>query len=633
MRVRLWFLFGLFFPVLFIAPFSAYSAGNYRNFTVSVYARVYEVRRMGDLNWLEPRWNELSRQVKIDKIYLETHRDMQVADKETIIKLKRFFQDRGIVVAGGITATVNEMNRFQTFCYSNPEHRKKLKEIVEYTAGLFDEIIFDDFFFTNCKCEACIRAKGNRSWTRFRLDLMDEAARELVIKPAKAVNPKVKLVIKYPNWYEHFQGLGFDLETEPKIFDGIYTGTETRDRTGDQHLQQYLGYSIFRYFENIKPGGNGGGWVDTAGSPTLDRYAEQLWLTLFAKAPEITLFDFAQLQRQIRPSDRAAWQGQQTSFDFDKMMEPIVQPEGSSIKPSTIARAAAITFDQVDGFLGKLGKPVGLKSYKPYHSTGEDFLHTYLGMIGIPIDLMPSFPSEEPIVLLTECAAFDTSIVAKIKRQLLDGKSVVITSGLLRALQGKGIEDIAEIRVTDRKAILKGFRGQNALAPDLHSLIPEIQYLTNDAWELVSGMTQNDLGYPLLLQAGYAKGFLYVLTIPDDFSDLYSFPSQVLTQIRNVLLRNFPVRIESPGDVSFFIYDNNTFIVESFLSGSVDVRVSLDPKFSKIRDLITGEELSAQPGAQSFPGGFGGFGAGGGKRLVCPLQIKPHSYRVFSVVQ
>jgi hypothetical protein len=605
------------------------SAGNYQNFAVSVYARVYEVRRMDDLSWLEPRWNELSRQVKIDKIYLETHRDMQVAGKDTILKLKRFFQDHGVAVAGGITATVNEMNRFETFCYTNPEHRKKLKEIVEYTAGLFDEIIFDDFFFTNCKCESCIRAKGNKSWTRFRLDLLDEAARELIIKPAKAVNPKVKLVIKYPNWYEHFQGLGFNLETEPKIFDGIYTGTETRDRTWDQHLQQYLGYSIFRYFENIKPGGNGGGWVDTAGGSPMDRYAEQLWLTLFAKAPEITLFDFAQMQRKISPTDRAPWQGQQTSFDFDKMMAPIPQPDGTTIKPSTIARVAAITFDQVDSFLGKLGKPVGLKSYKPYHSTGEDFLHTYLGMIGIPIDLMPAFPSGEQMILLTECAAFDPTIVEKIKKQLVEGKSVVITSGLLRALQGKGIEDIAEIKVTDRKAVIKSFKGQSAVAPDLHILIPQIQYLTNDAWELVSGMTQNDLGYPLLLQAHYAKGSLYVLTIPENFSDLYSFPAQVLTQIRNVLLQNSFVRIESPGDVSLFVYDNRAFIVESFLPGSVDVRISLDPKYGKIRDLITGEELSAQ----AAPKGFGGFGGGGGNRLLCPIQLKPHSYRVFSVTQ
>ena len=609
-------------------PSGIFAAGKYQNFIASIYARVYEVRQMGDSAWLEPRWNEISRQVKVDKIYLETHRDMIVADKETILKLKRFFQDRGIRTAGGITITVNERNRFETYCYSNPEHRKKLKEIVEFTAGLFDEIILDDFFFTNCKCEHCIRAKGAKSWTRFRLDLLDEAARNLIIKPAKAVNPKVKMVVKYPNWYEHFQGLGFNLETEPKLFDGIYTGTETRDRTGDQHLQEYLGYSIFRYFENIKPGGNGGGWVDTYGGRYLDRYAEQLWLTLFAKAPEITLFDFGQMLRQMRPAERAPWQGQQTSFDFDAMMAPVVQPDGTSVKPTTYARAAGYTLEQVDRFAGQLGKPVGLKSYKPYHSTGEDFLHTYLGMIGIPIDLMPEFPGEAPTVLLTECAAFDTAIVDKIKKQLMEGKSVVITSGLLRALQGKGIEDIAEIRTTDRKAILTGFRGQPNISRDMHILIPQIQYLTNDAWELVSGTAQNDLGYPLLIQAGYGKGSLYVLTIPENFSDLYSFPASILTQIRNALLRDLFVRIESPGDVSLFVYDNDTFIVESFLPETVDVRISLDPRFGRIRELTTGEELAGQSGGAA--GGFGGFGASGGKRTVVPVKIKPHSFLVFS---
>ncbi len=609
-------------------PSGIFAAGKYQNFIASIYARVYEVRQMGDSAWLEPRWNEISRQVKVDKIYLETHRDMIVADKETILKLKRFFQDRGIRTAGGITITVNERNRFETYCYSNPEHRKKLKEVVEFTAGLFDEIILDDFFFTNCKCEHCIRAKGTKSWTRFRLDLLDEAARNLIIKPAKAVNPKVKMVVKYPNWYEHFQGLGFNLETEPKLFDGIYTGTETRDRTGDQHLQEYLGYSIFRYFENLKPGGNGGGWVDTYGSRYLDRYAEQLWLTLFAKAPEITLFDFGQMLRQIRPAERAPWQGQQTSFDFDAMMAPVVQPDGTSVKPTTYARAAGYTLEQVDRFAGQLGKPVGLKSYKPYHSTGEDFLHTYLGMIGIPIDLMPEFPGEAPIVLLTECAAFDTAIVDTIKKQLMEGKSVVITSGLLRALQGKGIEDIAEIRITDRKAILTGFRGQPNISRDTHILIPQIQYLTNDAWELVSGTAQNDLGYPLLIQAGYGKGSLYVLTIPENFSDLYSFPALILTQIRNALLRELFVRVESPGDVSLFVYDNDTFIVESFLPETVDVRISLDPRFGRIRELTTGEELAGQSGGAA--GGFGGFGMSGGKRTVVPVKIKPHSYLVFS---
>ncbi|MBN1570630.1 MAG: hypothetical protein JXA73_22495 [Acidobacteria bacterium] len=619
------------FVALFCLQFSlpaAHAAGKYQNFAASIYARVYEVRQMGAPGWLESRWNEISRQVKIDKIYLETHRDMIVAEKDTILKVKKFFQDRGIQTAGGITITVSEMNRFQTYCYSNPEHRKKLKEVVEFTAGLFDEIILDDFFFTNCKCEHCIRAKGNKSWTQFRLDLLDEAARTLVIGPAKSINPKVKMVIKYPNWYEHFQGLGFNLETEPKIFDGIYTGTETRDRSGDQHLQEYLGYSIFRYFENIKPGGNGGGWVDTYGGRYIDRYAEQLWLTLFAKAPEITLFDFSQMLRQIRPAERAPWQGQKTSLDFDTMMAPIPQPDGTTVKPTTYARAAGYTLEQVDGFLGKLGKPIGLKSYKPYHSTGEDFLHNYLGMIGIPMDLMPEFPGDAQTILLTESAAFDPAIVDKIKAQLINGKSVVITSGLLRALQGKGIEDIAEIRYTDRKAIIKNFRGQPDMAPDIHILIPQIQYLTNDVWELVGGMTQNDLGYPLLLQAGYGKGVLYVLTIPENFSDLYSFPAPVLTQIRNVLLSDLNVRIESPGDVSLFVYDNDTFIVESFLPDPVEIRISTDPRFIKIQELTTGHEFLGKQGSPS--GGFGVFGMSGSKRLTYPITIAPHSYRVFT---
>ncbi len=617
--------------LLFSLPVFVFAEGNYKNFKASVYTRVYEVNRMSDPEWLEKSWREISRQVKVDKIYLETHRDTIVAEKETLENAIRFFEARNIEVAGGITLTVSERNWFETYCYSNPEHRKKIREIVEYTAGLFDELILDDFFFTNCKCERCIREKGERSWTEFRLDQLTRAAKELVIGPAKAVNPDIKVVIKYPNWYAHFQGLGFNLETGPKMFDGIYTGTETRDRTWDQHLQQYLGYSIFRYFENLKPGGNGGGWVDTPGPPYLDRYAEQLWLTLFAKAPEITLFDYSQLLQPIPPTGRAAWQGQGTSFDWETMMQPVLQADGSTVRPTTMARAAGCTLEQTDGMLGELGNPVGLKSYKPYHSTGEDYLHTYLGMIGIPIDLRPEFPRDAQTVLLTECAAFDPAIVEKMKTHLLEGKTVVITSGLLRALQGKGIEDIAEIRHTERKAILKGFRNEPDLSPGLRILIPQLQYLTNDTWERVSGVAQNDSGYPLLLESDYAAGTMFVLTVPDNFSDFYSFPASVLTQIRNRLLGDFYVRVESPGDVSLFVYDNGAFIVESFLPESVDVTLSLDPRYKKVRDIVSGEELAGEPDRGG--GAFSPFAFGGEKRTVIPITVKPHSYRVFSALK
>ena len=190
---------------------------NYKNFDVAVYCRVYEVRQMKDPAYLENTWAAISKHVKVDKVYLETHRDTIVVDQETLDQAKRFFQSKGVKVAGGITVTINEANQFETYCYSNPEHRKKLQEVVEFTARNFDEFILDDFFFTSCKCDLCIRAKGKKSWTQFRLELMDEAGRSLVMKPARAVNPKVKVTIKYPNWYDHFQNLGFNLETAAEV--------------------------------------------------------------------------------------------------------------------------------------------------------------------------------------------------------------------------------------------------------------------------------------------------------------------------------------------------------------------------------------------------------------------------------
>jgi len=597
-------------------------ANAYENFSVAVYCRAYETRQMADLNWLDSRWQDITKQVHVDKVYLETHRDLLIVDDDTLNKAKAYFQDRGIRTASGITLTVNERNRFETFCYSNPEHRQKVKEIVEHTARHFDEIILDDFFFTSCKCHLCIAAKGNKTWTQYRLDLLAEAARSLIIDPAKAVNPRVKVVIKYPNWYEHFQGLGFNLEKEPAMFDGLYTGTETRDPSGNQHLQPYLGYLIFRYFENLKPGGNDGGWVDTGGLRFMDRYAEQLWLTLFAKAPEITLFDIRQITRPINSNLRADWQDGQTSFDFDAMMAPITLPNGSEFKPKMIARAAGVAFEQVDRFVGKLGKPVGIKSYKPYHSTGEDFLHNYIGMCSIPMDLVPEFPTDVNMVFLAETAKFDPDLIAKIKAHLMQGKQVMITSGLLRALQGNGIEDIVEMKVTDRKAVVKDFRAGwgRPVQASTEMVIPQITYLTNDSWEEISALDETN-GWPMLHSASYGGGILYVLTIPESFTDLYNLPVEVLNRIRQTLCRDMVVRLEGPGKVSLFVYDNDTFIVESFLNEPIDVRVVTNDRLTTLIDLVNNQTVTASSSPQ------GPWGRIPGRRF--DVALPPHSYRVF----
>jgi len=243
-------------------------------------------------------------------------------------------------------------------------------------------------------------------------------------------------------------------------------------------------------------------------------------------------------------------------------------------------------------------------------------------MIGIPIDMVPTFPEDANTVLLTEAASHDPAIVARIKRQLQNGRTVVITSGLLKALQGKGIEDIVELEYTGRTVAAREFFGRGVSArAGADILLPEIRYFTNDSWEVVSALTSatRTTGTPVLHSAKYSKGVLNVLVIPQAQGDLYSLPAEVLDTIRSVICRDMPVRLEGPGQIALFLYDNGTFIVESFREGTGGMaRVVTDGRVAKLRELVTGRELTGQPR---------------GDRTVYDIYLRPGAYSVFSSVQ
>jgi hypothetical protein len=70
-----------------------------------------------------------------------------------------------------------------------------VKHVAEGTARHFDDIILDDFFFTSCKSEEEIKARGKRSWSAYRVERMREVARNLVLGAARKINPRVRIVI------------------------------------------------------------------------------------------------------------------------------------------------------------------------------------------------------------------------------------------------------------------------------------------------------------------------------------------------------------------------------------------------------------------------------------------------------
>ena len=598
---------------------------QHKNFTVSIYVRAYEVEKMKDTQWLESTWKTISSQLDVEKIYLETHRDMLLVDDATLEKAKKFFQKQGLEVAGGITYTISEPNDFETFAYSDPKDREWVKKVAETTARHFDEMLLDDFFFTSSKTDVEIAAKGDRSWTQYRLERMNEAGRNLVVGPAKAVNPKVKVIIKYPNWYDDFQGLGFNLEWGPQIFDGVWTGTETRDPGGNQHLQNYLSYNIMRYFENMSGGRNGGGWVDSGGiNMSMDRYAEQLFLTAIAKGRDVMLFAYNQLlDIKLNPMYRAPWQDQGTSWSYDEMTAPFKKGK-ENVTPTTMARIADVVLRKADDLVGKLGNPVGIQSYKVYHQPGEEFLQNYLGMIGLPMDMYPSFPEGRKTVLLTEQAAADPALTYKIDQQLKAGGDVVITTGLLKKVPEK-IAPICELRCDDLKAIVNDFGRYGKSERDI--LIPQVRYWTNDSWEVVSAgrpLNGGVSGWPILHRAIYSKGMLYVLTIPDDFGNLYDYPEGALNEIRRRMSRDLDLYLEGPSKVGLFLYDNKTVIVENFNDEPVDIKLVGTAGLKKLTDLETGETVEA---AQEQIPAFA-------RRRTEPaskaaMTLKPHSYRAF----
>lgn len=579
---------------------------GYKNFSVALFCTVNDLILIEQQNYLEDKISFIEKHVSFNKVYLETYRSGKLIGKEKLLKIKEFFNKRGVLTSGAITPlpTYDPELAFESFCYNNHNHMEVFLDSVKFTAGIFDEIILDDFFFTNCKCSKCIAAKKEQDWQSYRTERLKQVSEEIV-SAAKGVNPNVNFIIKYPNWYEDYQNTGYNLEAQPDIFDMVYTGTETRDpENTQQHLQRYLSYFLMRYIENVKPGKNGGGWIDGLDCTyNLGAYGEQAYLTLFSKAKEITLFCFSLLASEH----------------------------------SVFVPLAGYVFDRADGFIGLLGKPQGIHCYKPYHSSGENYLHNYIGMLGVPMEPSPHFSSDSSIIFLTSSAAKDKDIISKIKERLSVGKNVFVTSGFLRSTQRMGIEDIACFNYTEKKASIKKFAYktwdcafERYYTAHEEIVIPQIEYGTNDVWTIISGISQNN-NFPVLAAAGYGKGTMYILTIPDDAADLYYFPREILKAVRDCICEGMFVSIDAESKVGLFVYDNDTFIVQSFLPYNTTVNIMVDRCPTKLQELDNKYEYT---GSSNFENAAGRTieGTDVNGKTSFSIKLKARTFKVFKCV-
>ncbi len=349
------------------------------------------------------------RRLHLSKVYIEVFRDGYEADPATLRAARDFFQRAGFQVSGAVATT--QLGKPSTgwkivACYTNRANREHLARIFHDAASLFNEIIIDDFFFTDCQCSECAAAKGSLSWPQYRKKLMLEVSRNDVLGPARQVNPRVKIILKYPQWYDQYQARGYSVSAETALYDRIWVGTELRDPSSSRwgHKQQYEGFFLYRWLTDIGGAKTGGAWFDPYGTdPTF--YLDQAYVSVLAGAPEILLFNLGDL-------DSARYQA---------------QAEALMPRQENLAALAKL-----------VGGWRGIPAYKPPSSDpgSEPYIFDEIGMLGIPLLPVAEFPKGAKMALFTDHALTDAQFVPKLAQFFDQGGAAFVSEDLAHRLSG-----------------------------------------------------------------------------------------------------------------------------------------------------------------------------------------------------
>jgi hypothetical protein len=355
---------------------------------------------------------EWCKNTAVTHVYIESYRDGYTAERSALEKAKKFFIDNGIDVSGCVTTT--QIGKKSTgwnaiSCFTNISTQDKLQEIFEYTASMFDEIMIDDFWFTDCECDECKEAKGDQSWSDYRCDLMVKLSRDRILKPSRKVNPNVKIIIKYPQWYDDFHNRGYEVIRETEDFDKIWVGTETRDPDDKNWGQkaQYEAYYIMRWLSVVGGEKTGGGWYDPYGTHP-QTYVEQARQTILADAKESLLFCYGSLLENTGPAN------------VEKLRTVI---------PSLFELAEIVKNKQIKGIYAP--KPPNSDPHK------EQYVFDFVGMMGLPLVPVPKIDPSVESAFFSVHALKDSQFVDKLKKMIAEKKPLLITDGLRDSLKGQ----------------------------------------------------------------------------------------------------------------------------------------------------------------------------------------------------
>ncbi len=454
----------------------------------------------------------------IEKVYIESWRHGRFAEESLLRTVKNDFQNAGLEIAGCITTTTREIKPL-TLCVAGKKEHEQLQKIVERTAAVFDLIILDDFLFTWCTCPECQKAKGNRTWGDFRSELQLELGRTRILEPARKVNPKVKIIIKYPCWYEGFYSAGYDVLKETDLYDYCWIGTETREPTSSAagRRPQTQASWIQGWTNDFAKEKSGGAWFDPIDTKP-NTYVEQARQTILGGSRETLLHCYDYLGTK---TPGIAVHGTDT-----ELKNGVLDADAFCHEKDSLQFMAELLADMT---------PRGvLVPKKPDDDPKKEcYLVSFIGMLGIPVLPAASLKDAPAASITIHSAAFD-NLHKYIQTALDKGKPLLLSYELLQILP----EDMRK-KIGISNTWLNNQKKKTFMIP------------INDT--------------------------ISILRSSEDHWKLMDLDPKVLDQIRNNLLVPFGLKMNAPSRVSLHLFESGGKYVEAIENfNDKEVRVVLE---------------------------------------------------------
>ena len=508
------------------------------------------------------------RNLGVSRVILESYRSGMVVAADKLREVRDSLESQGFQVMGGIATLpgegfgVKQNEKLGWLNWQNPKTGQDLERVMRTTAPLFKEYVVDDFLCTADTGPESEAARQGRPWPQYRMDLLSEMARTKLIQPAKEANPGIRVIIKYPQWYDRFHLFGYDVVREPVLFDQVWVGTETRGQYTQRYgfVQPYEGFISFRWMRSLSGNKLTAAWFDHGDCQGID-FLEQAYQSVLAGATDLIIFNYLDVIKD-HPGDVLV---KQHTPELRRLAEAVAQ------NPVT-----------------------GIPSYKPPHSDagGDLYLMDYLGMLGVPLIPTAQFPEQESTIFLPTQAAADQAIAAKLQGAMKHRPVVILTSGFLaRAEKGQEIAGWAGVQLPSAPAALLASQvyQQQKLVEVLHGLDLEMDLKAGKAKVLLMARTKGK-DIPFLLSHETRGVTFYVINVhtfsQPDFDavgevllcprelGLLEIPESWANTLRTVFNQRLDISIAAPTRVALQPLGNSSLFLHNYNRSEVTVQLT-----------------------------------------------------------